>query len=367
MSSNSPKTRRSSLGRSRLHDIARACDVSISTVSRALSGQKGVRDDVRQRIVDAAKMARYPMPTSFSGSRIAVFASPAAMTDYSRSQFTWHVLEGLKSAAAAHESEISLIPLQEGDDQYSSLDEVLTDKNIRGVLLLTVDDTQILERVRASGKPAVLINSDDPSMRISSVSPCNRSAARLACDYLIGLGHRRIAFVMKPGRVTIQRRLEGWADALQEHGLAPLPDHVIRVEDWTPDCAERAVGERLDRGALDVTALLCAADSLALGALSALSARNIACPQGMSVLGIDDLPISDLLKPRLTTIHIPARELGEAAVETLVELAMQGQRLIRRTELACRLIIRDSTAMVLEPDDAEARVKSRIKIARSRG
>ncbi|MGO4706164.1 LacI family DNA-binding transcriptional regulator [Microvirga sp. 2MCAF38] len=341
-----------------MRDIARACDVSISTVSRALAGQKGVRDDIRQRIVEAAKMARYPMPTSFAGSRIAVFASPAAMTDYSRSQFTWHVLEGLKSAATAHDTEISLIPLSGGEDQYTALDEVLADKSVRGVLFLTVDDAQLLERVHASGKAAVLINSDDPSMRISSVSPCNRSAARLACDYLIGLGHRRIAFVMKPGRVTIQRRLEGWADALQEHGLDPLPGHVIKVEDWTPECAERAIGERLDRRELDATALLCAADSLALGALSALSSRNIACPQDISVLGIDDLPISDLLKPRLTTIHIPARQLGEAAVETLVELAMQGQRLVRRTELACRLIVRDSTTFVAERKSSAPRVRN---------
>ncbi|MBF9233943.1 LacI family DNA-binding transcriptional regulator [Microvirga alba] len=350
MTSDSSKISPSSLGRSRLRDIARACDVSISTVSRALAGQKGVRDDVRQRIIEAAKTARYPMANSFSGNRIAVFASPAAMTDYSRSQFTWHVLEGLKSAAAAYEIEISLIPLADGDDQYSSLHDVLADRNVRGVLLLTVDDPQILDRVHASGKAAVLINSDDPSMRISSVSPCNRSAARLACDYLIGLGHSRIAFVMKPGRVTIQRRLEGWADALHEHRLPHPPEYVIRVDDWTPECAERAIGDRLDRRALDATALLCAADSLALGALSALASRNISCPDDISVLGIDDLPISDLLKPRLTTIHIPARELGETAVEALVELATQGQRLVRRTELACRLIIRDSTASATTED-----------------
>ncbi|NIX78370.1 LacI family transcriptional regulator [Microvirga sp. c23x22] len=358
MSTNSSKSPRPSLGRSRLSDIARACDVSISTVSRALAGHKGVREDVRERIIDAAKAARYPMPTSLSGGRIAVFASPAAMTDYSRSQFTWHVLEGLKSAAAAHDTEISLIPLQDTDDQYSALDDVLADKGVRGVLLLTVDDPLIFERVSASGKAAVLINGDDPSMRISSISPCNRSASRLACDYLVRLGHRRIAFVMKPGRVTIQRRLEGWADALQEHGIvAPSQDLVIKVDDWTPECAERAIGERLDGKTLNATALLCAADSLALGALSALSSRNILCPQDVSVLGIDDLPISDLLKPRLTTIHIPARELGETAVEMLIELAMQGQRLIRRTELACRLIMRDSTAEAPDRDILRRKAK----------
>ncbi|WP_457089643.1 LacI family DNA-binding transcriptional regulator [Microvirga sp. P5_D2] len=332
------------LARSRLSDIALACDVSISSVSRALAGQKGVREDVRQRIFEAARNAHYPLPNTIQGARIAVFASKAAMTDYGRTQFTWHVLEGLKAAAASREIEVSLVPLPDPDESQLPLTDILDSEDILGLLLLTIDDMQALGRVQESGKPAVLINSDDPLMRISSVSPCNRSAARMACDYLIGLGHERIGFVMRPGRPTIRRRLEGWRDALSEHGLSCSDDNVISVEDWTPECAERAIGERLDKGKLDVTALLCAADSLALGALSALTARQIACPRDISVMGIDNLPISDLLTPRLTTMHIPAHELGATAVETLIELSTQGQRVVRRTELACRLIERDSTA-----------------------
>lgn len=339
-----PASSPKNLGRSRLRDIALACDVSISSVSRALAGQKGVREDVRQRIFEAAKNAHYPLPNMVQGARIAVFASKAAMTDYSRTQFTWHVLEGLKAAAASREIEVTLVPLPDPDESQAPLADVLDNQHILGALLLTVDDMQVMSRIQESGKAAVLINSDDPLMRISSVSPCNRSATRMACDYLIGLGHQRIGFVMRPGRPTIRRRLEGWRDALSEHGLPCSDENVISVEDWTPECAERAIGERLDNGTLDVTALLCAADSLALGALSALTARQIACPGRISVMGIDNLPISDLLTPRLTTMHIPARELGETAVEMLVELSIQGQRVVRRTELACRLIERDSTA-----------------------
>ncbi len=342
-----PTSPSKALGRSRLRDIALACDVSISSVSRALAGQKGVREDVRQRIFAAAKSAQYPLPNMVQGARIAVFASKAAMTDYSRTQFTWHVLEGLKAAAASREIDVSLVPLPDQDESQAPLTDVLDNQQILGALLLTVDDMQVMSRIQESGKAAVLINSDDPLMRISSVSPCNRSATRMACDYLIGLGHKRIGFVMRPGRPTIRRRLEGWRDALSEHGLPCSDEDVISVEDWTPECAERAIGERLDNGTLGVTALLCAADSLALGALSALTARQIACPGKISVMGIDNLPISDLLTPRLTTMHIPARELGETAVEMLIELSTQGQRVVRRTELACRLIERDSTASAL--------------------
>ncbi|MET0742262.1 MAG: LacI family DNA-binding transcriptional regulator [Microvirga sp.] len=337
---------RTAPSRSRLQDIAEACDVSISTVSRALAGQKGVRSDVRQRILEAARAARYPVPGRLQGARIAILASTAAMTDYGRSQFTWHVLEGLKAAALSHAIEFSLVALPDTDADPDAPLAGLDDDETSGIVLLTVDDRRVLERVGASGKPAILINGEDPLMRISSVSPCNRSAARMACRFLIELGHERIGFMMRPGRPTIRRRLEGWQDSLAEAGLAARPEDVISVGDWTPECAELAMVERIGRGGLGFTALLCAADSLAMGALSALKAHGIPCPDDVSVMGIDNLPVSELLTPRLTTMHIPARDLGETAVEMLMDQIRHGPRLPRRTELACRLIARESTAAI---------------------
>jgi DNA-binding LacI/PurR family transcriptional regulator len=331
--------------RSRLQDIAETCDVSISTVSRALAGQKGVRSDIRQRILEAARAARYPVPGRLQGARIAILASTAAMTDYGRSQFTWHVLEGLKAAAMAHAIEFSLVALPDADAERDVLLSSLDDDETSGILLLTVDDRRVLERVGASGKPAILINGEDPMMRISSVSPCNRSAARMACRFLIDLGHERIGFMMRPGRSTIRRRLEGWQDALVDAGLEARPEDIISVGDWTPECAELAIAERIAGGDLGVTALLCASDSLAMGVLSALRAHRIPCPGDVSVMGIDNLPVSELLTPRLTTMHIPARDLGENAVEMLMDQIRHGPQLPRRTELACRLIARESTAV----------------------
>lgn len=329
-------------GRSRLSDIAAACGVSISTASRALAGHKGVRADLRQRIMDAAQGMNYPLARDLTGTKIVVVASRAAMTDYGRTQFTWHVLDGLKARAEARGLSIEMLALTDGDGAEQLANAPVLEE-AGGILLLTVDDPQALSRIADTGRPAVLINGDDPLMRISSVSPCNRSSSRLACDYLLALGHRDIAFVMKPGRPTIQRRLEGWRDALSAHGLPCSDDRILTVSDWVSEEAERVLGERLDSGGLKgVTAIVCAADSLALGVLSALSARGIACPEAMSVVGIDNLPVADLLKPRLTTMHIPARELGETAIDMLVDQALQTRGVPRRVELACRLVIRDS-------------------------
>ncbi len=84
----------------------------------------------------------------------------------------------------------------------------------------------------AFDKPVVLLNGDDPFMRLSSVTPCNRSSARLAADHLIDLGHERILFLMRPGRRTIERRYEGWKDALLHRGLPFDKGLMVPVEDW---------------------------------------------------------------------------------------------------------------------------------------
>lgn len=106
-------------------------------------------------------------------------------------------------------------------------------EEVIGLLLVSVDD-HVLDFVRGLNIPAVLVNGDDPEMCLSSVTPCNRSAATLASRHLMRLGHERIAFLSRPGRRTITRRLEGWRDA-----LGPMAEGVLEldVEDWTAEAA----------------------------------------------------------------------------------------------------------------------------------
>lgn len=343
------------LRRVRLEDIAQRCEVSISTVSRALTGAKGVRPEIRRKVTEAALSARYPVAAGLAGMRVLLAASGAAMTDYIRNQFTWHVLDGLKARAAELGLEIVTRPIEETARPSAALLEALRDPPIRGLLLLTVDDEATLGAVDAVGKPVVLVNADDPWMRMSSVTPCNRSAARLATDFLAEQGHRRILFLMRPGRRTIERRLEGWRDSLRAHGLSCRDDQVVTVEDWLPDLAERALGQRLDRTGPTFDAVLCAGDSLAAGAIGALAARGIGVPERVSVMGMDDLPLGEFLTPRLTTVHIPMREIGATALDLLQERIAGGSAIARRVELACRIVVRGSVALARANTPAEPR------------
>ena len=222
------------------------------------------------------------------------------------------------------------------------LEEAGRDEQVAGILFLTVDDESMLAATRGFAKPVVLLNGDDPDMRLSSVTPCNRSAARLATDYLIRLGHQRILFLMRPGRRTIERRCEGWQDALLQHGLPVSDDLLLEVDDWVPDLAAQAVAGRIRERGLDFTAVLAAGDSLAVGAMVGVQQAGYAVPADVSVMGIDDLPQAAFLTPPLTSMHIPKREIGMVALDLLRDALSGPPMPARRVELACHLVERQS-------------------------
>ena len=325
-----------------LDDLARQCGVSAATVSRALSDRPGVRPALRETIRAAAVTLGYPLPLSMAGRRVALVASQAAMTDAARSQFTLHVLDGLRERADVHGLTLDLRtapgrfmdaigPDARGDADGDAL----------GYLLLTPGDDQIAE-LRRLGRPGVLLNADDPEMCLSSVSPCNRTAAASATERLIALGHRDIVFLTCHGRRTIARRQEGWSDRMRAAGLASGPDRVIAVADWVPALAAQAVAARL-AGGFGATAILAAGDSLAIGALMALADAGCDVPGAISVMGFDGLPQCALQTPPLSAVEIPMRTLGAVALDLLRDMVALPDTPARRVELACRVVERGST------------------------
>jgi DNA-binding LacI/PurR family transcriptional regulator len=330
--------------RVRLEDLARRCRVSISTASRALTGGKGVRPDVRARILDAAKTLNYGVPASIAGRKVILAASSVAMVDYVRNQFTFYVLEGLNARAQALGVEILTRPIANQAEEIGVLEEARDDAEVAGCLFLTLDDEDMLMPTSQFAKPIVLVNGDDPSMRLSSVTPCNRSAARLATEHLLSYGHKRILFLMRRGRRTIERRYEGWQDALRQQGLPDTDDLVVEVGDWLPELGAEAIERRIAQRGLDFTAVLAAGDSLAVGAAVGLERLGYKVPDDVSIVGMDDLPQAAFCNPPLTTMHIPMREIGAAALNLLLDDLGGYSIPPRRVELACRLVERQSTA-----------------------
>lgn len=328
--------------RVRLEDVAAQCGVSVSTASRALANAKGVRPDLRATILETARWLNYTVPTSIAGRKVILAASSAAMLDYVRNQFTFYVLEGLAERAKSLGVEVISRAIATAEEA-ALLADARADDGVVGCLFLTLDDESVLTLASDFDKPIVLVNGDDPEMRHSSVTPCNRSAARLATEHLIAQGHERILFLMRRGRRTIERRYEGWQDALRAHGLEASADLVVDVPDWLPELAAEAITQRIAGGGRDFTAILAAGDSLAVGAMMGLESAGLGVPGDVSVMGMDDLPQAAFHNPPLSTMHIPMREIGAAALDLLLDDLGSQRMPPRRIEFACHIVERQST------------------------
>lgn len=329
--------------RVRLKDIAERCGVSTATVSRALSGQGYVAGDVAARIREMALRLNYPMPTSQAGQRVFLAVSAPAMVDMQRNQFTSYVLDGIATRSRTLGMQIETRAVSGADDERRLLEEA-QGEGVAGILMLTVDDDAMLALARGCGKPVVLVNGDDPEMRLCSVTPSNRTAAALATQHLRRLGHRRVLLLSCPGRRTIALRWEGWRDAM---GGDYDPTLVVEVSDWRPDLAAAAIAARLAAtagAAPDFTAVLALGDPLAIGTYQALAEAGLDVPGDVSVVSIDGLPQGAALEPPLTTMTIPMRAIGAAALDLLCELAANPKAVLRRVELACALTLRGSDA-----------------------
>ncbi|SMX51112.1 LacI family DNA-binding transcriptional regulator [Actibacterium lipolyticum] len=327
--------------RTRIADIAKQVGVSTATVSRALSGGGYVRDDVAARIRTAALEMNYRVPQNLIGHKVLLAASHDAMIDFQRSQFTMYVLEGLRDRAQKLNIQIENYTFQSSDPNSELRDKVASD-DFLGVLLLTVDDA-LLDFAQNLACPVTLVNGDDPEMLLSSVSPCNRSAAAMATKHLVDLNHERILFLTKSGRRTIQRRQEGWQDVM---GARFDPNLVVEAADWTAEAAQIAIHKALKDG-LEFTGVVAAGDILAAGALVALNQAGFKVPDDMSVIGIDGLPQGEYLSPPLTSVAIPMQAVGALSLDLICESAKYLEtdiRLpVRRIELACKLAPRETT------------------------
>ena len=186
----------------------------------------------------------------------------------------------------------------------------------------------------------------DGGPRPLTVAFDNRGGARQLTEHLIALGHRRIGYVAgPPERTTTRHRLEGHRAALARHGLLEGADHRTVHGRYDRSSGYDGAMELLRRDP-ELTAVLAANDTVALGVCAALRDQGLRIPEDLSVVGFDDTQIAAMHAPALTTVRQPLREMGAVALRTALRLAA-GERIeSRHLELATELIVRDSTQAV---------------------
>ncbi len=333
-------------------DVAERAGVSRTTVSFVLNNVPGanISEETRQRVLQAAKELGYvPNAAARSlASRRTYTLGLVLVRNQSHiaaDAFLPQVIHGLAEATRHAGFRLLLEPVEDisHPDAYIHL---VRAKQIDGIVLSgpRSDDEQLRALVDEDF-PVVLLG-QLPGNSACFVDVDNRSAARRAVEHLIRLGHRRIGCITNapPEYTGGAHRLAGYRDALESADLT-FEERLVRFGDFVPESGYQAAHSLL-REATPPTALFVASDVVALGAMAAIREHGLTIPDDIALVGFDDVPLARYVDPPLTTVRLPATELGRQAGQMLINLVQHGKVAVRSVMLETELVIRASCGAV---------------------
>ena len=306
----------------RLADIAAQAGVSEATVSRVLNGKQGVAAATRESVLAALDVLGYERPVKLRQRSAGLVG---LITPELENPIFPAFAQVIAQALTRQGYTPVLATQTPGGSTEDELTEMLVDRGVAGIIFVsglhadTTADMQRYERLRGQGVPFVLINGFSAKVQAPFVSPDDRAAMRLAVTHLAALGHRRIGLALGPERfVPVQRKIEGFLRTMHEQlGLTTRQAReFVQHSLYTLEGGQAAATALLER---DCTALVCASDMMALGAIRAARQQGLEVPREISVIGFDDSPLIAFTDPPLTTIRQPVTAMGQAAVRALLE------------------------------------------------
>lgn len=328
-----------------IREIAAAIGVHPSTVSRALDPAKRhlVASAVAGRIIaQAATLGYQPNSLAASLRRGRTKLVGVLLPDITNTVFG-PILGGIAEALAGEGYAPIVADASNDPSQQIQLVEKLLNQRVDGLVLATVSqDDELVGRCIELGLPIVLVNRSEARDRVSSVVSDDEMGMGLAVDHLVALGHKRIAHVAGPLTTsTGALRREGFLQAMACHGLTGV---VCEARQYTRQEGAAAVAGLLaDR---EMTGIVAANDLIALGVFDELRTAGLTCPNDVSVVGHNDMPLMDVVSPPLTTVRIEHRRMGRTAASILVETINSGSTEIRHIVLQPNLVVRKSTSIV---------------------
>ncbi|BCV22311.1 LacI family DNA-binding transcriptional regulator [Moorella sp. Hama-1] len=325
-----------------IKEVAERAGVSPSTVSRALSGRVIVSPETREKVLQAVRELNYQPNALAKGLKEGRTKTIGLIIPNVRNLVFPAAIKGITDVAKKHGYTVILCNTDEDIETEKAYVDNLRKRLVDGLIFSTATaaSTHILE-LKEQGFPVVLMirHMED---QVDAVIVDNYRGGYEATKFLIQRGYRRIALINGTMELDLYRqRFAGYQAALSETGLTYNEDLVVHgTKDW--EDGYRAILTILERGQ-QPDAVFAASDPKALGAIKALKEKGLRVPQDIAVMGYDNLDMSELMDPPLTTMAQPFYEVGQRAVERLIRL-INSKRKSRPTveRLPSQLLVRAS-------------------------
>jgi len=326
-----------------IKDIAKLANVSITTVSRVINNKtEGVSEETRNRILQLVKELGY-QPNAIARGLVTKKTKTVGLIipDISNPFFP-DIARGEEDSAHIYGYNVFLCNTDDNLEKESEYINALKEKYVDGIIFTSssIPKHEHITDLIKSGIPVVIMDRRIDSEDIYGVFLDNYEGGYIATKYLIDLGHKRIGCITGPLYISNAiERLEGYKRALVDNEIE-VDNRLIFEGDYKINSGIIGAEKLLEH---EVTAIFASNDLMAYGAYKAIRSYGYKIPDDISVVGFDDIQLSQILEPQLTTIRQPAYDMGLAAARMLIKL-VEGKKLKKKIiNFRPQLIIRQST------------------------
>ncbi|HEY9282867.1 MAG TPA: LacI family DNA-binding transcriptional regulator [Pyrinomonadaceae bacterium] len=328
---------------SSIRDVARAAGVSTATVSHVINNTRFVSEEVRARVLAAVeRCGYYPNAHARSLASGRSHTLGLVISDIANPFFP-ELVKSIEDAAFEHGYDVVLSNTNYDPERTSRYVRRLIERKVAGVALMTSElDSALISEMARREVAVVFLDLGRPGPHMSNLCVDYEAGIEEAIRHLVGLGHRRIAFVGGPAHLrSAAKRSEAFRETVAR--LLPREPPRIFRGDFKLEGGREAARAWLAADERP-TAVVAANDMMALGLVGELRAAGLEIPRDVSVVGFDDIAFASLVEPRLTTVCLPRQELGRHAVGALLATIAHPEQQGVEIKIPTYLVARGSTA-----------------------
>jgi LacI family transcriptional regulator len=331
-----------------LEQIAKLSGVSRSTVSRVINNDPNVSDGTRENVLRVVRLMNYVPNAAARGlargrTQVIGLVIPTRVSSLFTDPYFSTFIQGISSTCNVHGHAVMLW-LAEPEYERRQIHQIVHGGVIDGVIVASaLTDDPLVSELSQSQRPFVVVGRRPNDWQTTSVDADNSGGARAAVRHLLRLGYQRIATITGPQNLIAGvDRLTGYLTALRDHGL-PIHQDLIVDGGFSESGGYLAMQQLLPRRP---DALFVASDTMAIGALRAIHDAGLRVPDDLALVGFDDTPLAARADPPLTVIRQPARQLGQIAVEILLESIDDPEAAPQCIVLPTELVVRASCGAI---------------------
>lgn len=328
-----------------IQDIAELAGVSTATVSRVLSGKDKVKEETKTHVMSIVEEYGYEISRK---SRLSDNESKTILvcaTEF-KNPFNVPIFDGIQNSAKKSGFDILILQTKDIYTEFADYESVLKSQNFVGVIFVSTLNQKQLKDITdqlSHHTPIVLCSEFVEDTNVPYVGINDVEAIQKATNYLLSVGRKNIYFINSQlNRNYARKREQGFRESMQAAGLTINEDFIVRLSTVSHSLAYASTLHILDQSPRP-DAILCVSDMYAVGALKAVKKKGLRVPEDIAIVGFDNIELTTMLEPSLTTVEQPSYQIGYQASELLIEKINFPNTSPKQIILDTELIIRDST------------------------